>query len=196
MVMFTRASEGRAERAGGVGLGGVLSPSWFFGKSARRTGARAGGFRWEVKFRPDRLARVRPLGDAPAVGECLYEDETPAGLDVVGGVLEAGQAVPAGVGHLDAQGVAYDVEGEAEVPPRDAAVRGRVGREFGDDLACRVQREFPGTKLLGGEQAGKAGSAGRGRQLDAEVADGAVESGLGGGGFLDHVTQSGRPCLL
>jgi hypothetical protein len=31
--------------------------------------------------------------------------------------------------------------------------------------------------------------------LHAEVADGVVESGLGGGGFLDHVTQSARAYL-
>ena len=169
--MFTRASE-LARRAGGVGLGRVLSPSWSFGKGAPRTEARGSEFwfrcefrcefRYEVQFRPDPLARVRSLGDAPAIGEGLDEDEAPAGLGVGGGVLEAGRAVAAGVGHLDAQGVADDVQGELEVPAEDAAVCGRVGREFGDELACRVQREFPGAELLGDEQTGEAGSAWRG----------------------------------
>jgi hypothetical protein len=195
--MFTRAGDGRcAARAGGVGLGEVLSASWFFGKSAPRTGARVSVVRCEVQLRPDRLARVRSLGDTPAVGERLDEDETSARLGVGGGILEAGWAVPAGVGDLDAQGVRDDVEGEPEVPAGDAAVCGRVGREFRDDLACGVQRESPGAELLGGEQAGETGSAWRRGQLHAEVADEVVGLGLGSSGFLDHVTQSGRACLL
>jgi len=109
--------------------------------------------------------------------------------------LGAGQAVAAGVGRLDAQGVRNYVEREPEVPAGNAAVGGRIGREFGDELACRVQRESPGSELLGGEQTGEAGSSWRGRQLRAEVADEVVESGLGGCGFLDHITQSGRPHL-
>lgn len=103
--------------------------------------------------------------------------------------------VAAGVGDLDAQGAADDVERESEVPAWYAAVRGRVGRQLGHDVLRRVQREAPVPELLNREQAGLAGSARCGWQECAEVAGGVGELGLGFGGFLIHVTQRGRPCL-
>lgn len=194
--MFTREGE-RRRRAGGVGLGEVLSPSCSFGKSAPRTGARAVGFRLrgDFEFGPDRLARTESWGGAPAVGEGVDEEETTAGLVVRSGFLEAWPQITVGVGHLDAQGVRDNVEGEPEVASADTAVGGRVRREFGDDLAGRVQGDSPRAELFGGEQTTKACPTGRGREPHAEVPYAAVGSGLGGGGFVDHVTQSGKPHL-
>jgi hypothetical protein len=74
-------------------------------------------------------------------------------------------------------------------------VRGRVGRQLGHDMLCRVQREPPVAELPHCEQAGPAGSVGCGWQARAEVADGAGELDLRVGGSLIHVTQRGRPCL-
>jgi hypothetical protein len=97
-------------------------------------------FRYEVQFRPDRLARARSPSDATAVGERFDEEESPAGLGFRGRALGVGRAVAAGVGHLDAQGAADDVERESEVPARDATVRGRVGSQrFGGGCArCQI----------------------------------------------------------
>lgn len=108
------------------------------------------------------------------------------------------QPVTVGVGDLNPEGAAHDVEQQLEVPARDAAVGGRVVRQFGHDVRRRVQRELPAAQLLGGEETSEARSARGGGQQDAEVADGAV--GLGGlccclGEFLIHITQRGRVCL-
>jgi hypothetical protein len=160
--MFTREGE-RRRRAGGVGLGEVLSPSRSFGKSAPRTGARAVGFRWrgDFEFGPDGLARIRSRGGPPAVGEGVDEGETSAGLGVGGEALDLREAVTPSVGDFDAEGVADDVEGESEVPAGDTAVGGGVGGELGHDVLRRVQREAPGAELLGGEESGEADSSGR-----------------------------------
>ena len=162
-------------------------------KTARRTAARAAGFRCRYWFRegdfgPDGLARIRSRCGAPAVGQRVDEDESPAGLGVGGGELGARRAVTARVGDLDAQSAADHVEREPEVASRYAAVCRRVRRQLGHDVRRRVQRQLPGAELLGGQEAGEAGSAGRRGQEDAEVAD-------GGGGFLIHITQRGHICL-
>lgn len=135
------------------------------------------------------------MRDAPAVGERVDEEEPSAGLGIGVCRAELWQAVVPGVGDLDAQGVADDVEHEPEVAARYAAVGGGVARELGHHEVRRVQWEPPGAELLGGEQSGQTGSAWCGGQQHAEVADGAVELGLGVGGFLIHVTQRGGICL-
>jgi hypothetical protein len=58
-------------------------------------------------------------------------------------VLDAGEAVAAGVGHLDAEGVADGVEEQAEVAARDAGVPDRVRRQLGHDQRRRDQRHAP-----------------------------------------------------
>lgn len=153
-------------------------------EGACTAGARTFGFRCEVEFRPDRLAGRQATRDAPAVGECVDQEEAQAGAG-------CRQAVGAGVRHLDAEGVGDDVEEQAEVPAGGSAVCRRVGRQLRDDLPRRVQRQSPGAQLLGGEEAGQAGAARGGGELEAEVADGGAEFG----GVLLHVTQRGCPRL-
>jgi hypothetical protein len=158
--MFTLAGE-FAPWAGGVGLGRFLSPSWSLEKTAPFTGALTIGFRWrtDLAFGPHRLAWVRSRGGAPAGGERVDQEEASTGLGVWGGVLQLREVVAPGVGDLDAQGAADDVDGEPEVPAGDAAVRGGVRREFGHDERRRVRREPPGAELLGGEETGEVGSS-------------------------------------
>ncbi|MGC0411474.1 hypothetical protein RKD32_004398 [Streptomyces sp. SAI-195] len=103
-----------------------------------------------------------------------------------------GEFLAPGVGDLDAQDVADDVEGEPEIATGDASVVRRVVGQLGDEEACRVQGQAPGTQLLGREQTGEAGTAWRGGELHAEIADGRAEFG---GGFLIHVTQRGGLCV-
>lgn len=105
------------------------------------------------------------------------------------------QSVAPGVGDLDAEGVAHDVQREPEVPPGDAAVCDGVGRQFGHEVLRRVRRESPGAELLGRQQAGEACSPWCGGQRHAEVADAVVQFGSGIGDFLIHVTQRGGPRL-
>ena len=102
-----------------------------------------------------------------------------------------GELLATGVGDLDAEDVADDVEGEPEVAAGDAAVVRRVVGQFGDEVACRVQRQAPGAELLGREQTGETGAAWRGGELHAVVTDGGGEFG----GFRVHVTQRGGVCV-
>lgn len=143
----------------------------------------------------NRFSRARFGRHAPAVGQGLDEEEATAGLGVQSGVLKTRQSIAMGVGHFDAQRVGEDVHVEAEVTARDTTVDGGVRREFGDDLTCRVQGNVPGVQLLGREKTAEACPARRGRQAHAEVPDETVGLGLGGSGFVDHVTQSGEQRL-
>lgn len=106
--------------------------------------------------------------------------------------MRGGELLAPGVGDLDAEDVADDVEREPEIAAGDAPVVRRVVGQFGDEEACGVQGQAPGTQLLGREQAGEAGAAWGGGQLHAEIADGRGEFG---GGFLIHVTQRGGVCV-
>ncbi|GGT48022.1 hypothetical protein GCM10010207_55840 [Streptomyces atratus] len=83
MPYVTRASDGGGV---GLGLGGEGDFPRFFkalcvvgrGDVAYRVvGLRdpVKRSRYEAEFGPDRLARDRPEGDAPAVGECLDDEE-------------------------------------------------------------------------------------------------------------------------
>lgn len=134
-----------------------------FGHAGLRLFGPAAFGRWaDSALSPHRLSRVRPEGGAPAVGEGVDEDQTSAGFGMRERVVQLREVVAPGVGDLDAQGSADDVEGDPEVPAGDPAVCGGVGREFGHEVRRRVQGQAPGTKLFGGEQPGEAGSAGRG----------------------------------
>lgn len=106
--------------------------------------------------------------------------------------MRGGEFLAPRVGDLDAEDVADDVQGEPEIPAGDPSVVRRVVGQLGDEEACRVRGQPPGTQLLGREQAGEAGAAWGGRELHAEIADGRGEFG---GGFLIHVTQRGDVCV-
>lgn len=106
------------------------------------------------------------------------------------GRSEARHPVTVRVRHLDAEGVADDVQEQAEVATGDASVGDGVGGQLGDEERGRVQRHSPGAELLGCEETGEAGSAGRGGQAHVEVAEGGA-GGVESAGFLNHVTQRG-----
>lgn len=151
------------------------------------------GSRWRAaQFGPDGLAREVPLGHAPTVRQRLHQQQPAAGLRVGRGHLGPGQVLPTGVGHLDAEDRADDVQREPEVAAGNAAVVRGVRRQLGDELPCGVQWEGPGAELLRREQTGETGTAGRGGELHAEVAGVSREFG----GVLVHVTQRGRACVL
>lgn len=157
---------------------------WSLEEGACIAGARTLGFWCEAEFGPDGLAGRQPLGDAPAIGECVDQEEPQAGS-------RRRQPIGAGVRHLDAEGPGDDVEEQAEVAAGGSAVCRRVGRQLRDDLPCRVQRQSPGAQLFGGEEPGQPGAARGGGELEAEVA----ERGAEFGGVLLHVTQRGCPRL-
>lgn len=107
----------------------------------------------------------------------------------------ARELVTARVGDLDTEGVPDDVQQHPEVPAGDAAVGDGVGGQLGDDVLRREQWKSPGAQLFGGEQAGEAGAAWRGRQLKAEVPEGGREVDSRGTHSLIHVTQRGGTCF-
>lgn len=170
------------------------------GKTARATEARAAGCRCRCRsegdLRPDGLAWEPPRRGAPALRERLDDEEASAGLGLRGGVLGARQLFGARVGDLDTEGVTDHVEREVEIAAPNPPVRCRVGRQLRDDVLRRVGRQPPGTQLLGREKPGEAGSAWRGGQPHAEVADGTVEFRLEGDGFRIHITQRGGTRLV
>ena len=96
-----------------------------------------------------------------------------------------------GVGDLDTEGVAGDVEGESEVAAGDASMVRRVVGQFGHEVASGVEGQAQRTELLRREQTGQTGTAWRRRQLHAEVADERREFY----GFLVHVTERGDVCV-
>lgn len=118
-----------------------------WGKTARRTEARRTGFRCRSldDLGPDGLARRPPRRGAPAVGEGLDEEEASTGLGLgsEGGALGSGEPFTARVRHLDAESDADDVHRQVEVAPLNPSVRRRVGRQLGDDVPRRVQRQLP-----------------------------------------------------
>ncbi len=94
----SRGSPARvSEIAGGrVGLGGVLFPEFFGLLAADVTEARRSAFRCrsEVDLRPDRLTGVAALGDSPAVGERVHEEEPAARLRDAVGLAQHGRRSP------------------------------------------------------------------------------------------------------
>jgi hypothetical protein len=123
---------------------------------------------------PGRRPRLRPrpaptaspwTARAPAAQVCCHPAShllaamTGArGWWAVGG----GEGVTGCVRHLDAECVVPGVEGEAEVPVGEAAVRGGVRGEFGDHVCGRLGDavwQAPGAQPLGGEKSGEAGAA-------------------------------------
>lgn len=106
--------------------------------------------RWrDVQFGPDGLAREAALGYSPAVRPRVDEQQSTTGFGIGGGRLGLGELLATGVGDLNAEDVADDVEGEPEVAAGDAAVVRRIVGQFGDEVACRVQGQPPGAELLG-----------------------------------------------
>lgn len=100
------------------------------------------------------------MRDAPAVGKRVHQEETSAGFSVGVWMLDMGKPVSAGVGDLDAEGVADDVKGEPEVSSRYSAVVRRVGRKFANEVRRRIQGEPPGAELFSGELPGETRAAG------------------------------------
>lgn len=174
---------------------GFLSLSCSLGEVARATEVHVSELRREVEFGPNGLARDGAEFDAPAVGECLDEEETAPRLGVVGGRSAVREVVTACVRHLDSESCGAHQECEAEIASGEAAVRGGVRGQFGDEVfggLGGVVGQVPGAQPLGGEEPGEAGTAWRGGQQDAEVTGRGVELG---GDSLVHVTERGGACL-
>jgi hypothetical protein len=112
----------------------VLSLSCSLEEGARGTGVWKRGFRWhEPQFGPDGLARKKIIDYAPAVRERVHEEQPTARLRVRCGFLEFGPLLTPRVRDLDTEGVAGQVERQAEVAAADPAVGDGVGGQLGHE---------------------------------------------------------------
>lgn len=144
-------------------------------------------------LRPDGLAREPFLPHTPALSQRLHEEQAAPGLGGFSGVPDLREPFTAGVGHLDAERGADQVQRQAEGASRNAAVGGGVRGQLGHEEVRGLDRQPPAAQLRLREQPGEAGTARGGRQQNAEVGDGRSEFGGSPlGDFLIHVTQRGR----
>ncbi|MDQ0832823.1 hypothetical protein QF032_004667 [Streptomyces achromogenes] len=97
----------------------------------------------------------RPSCTPPAVGRRVHQQQPAVRLAFPAARFEAPHPVTARVRDLDAEGVADDVQEQAEVTAGEASVDDGVGGRLGDEERGRVQRQPPDAELLGGEQPGR-----------------------------------------
>lgn len=150
--------------------------------------------RYEVDLGPDRLARHGPVGDAPAVGEGLDDEEAAPALRVQVEGGSDGQLLVPGVGHLDPQELAaVGGEAEPEVPAGYATVDGGVGGQLGDDVRGRFADDPPIAQMRRGQETGEPGAPAGGGEQHRELPG---RSGMfGSGDVLVHAAQRGRGCV-
>jgi len=148
----------------------------------------------QIQFGTDGFPDRGAVAHLPPVGEGVDQEQPAPGLgenrrhgDLAG---TRGLLLATGVRHLDAQYGLGEREPQLEVPARDAAVRGGVGRELGDDQGRRVRRpravrDAPAVELVEGELPGEA----QGRRMPDPSLVERAEEALGNTGALRKAAQ-------
>ena len=154
---------------------------------------------------PDRLGDRVAHRPTPVFGVGLDEEQSPARRLVDGLRRRADrQALGAGVGHLDTEGVRQEEQNEAEVTAGEPTVADGVGREFGGDESdgsgrVGVVREArPLGELLDGELTDQTGAASGAAEPQGQVVSWGGNAGrlrLVGELMLCHGARLGRQVI-